>query len=335
MVCHRQGLQGKRPALAACLAFAVIRFSSPMLAFIAAPPSSGSRLPGVGVAAVRRSWSSEGASERSAVSTSAAAALAACVAAFGAATLSSRRSRASGTGPATALKACFEADASFTSFAPAQFCFAGGASSGPNSATITSSVSRQMLMPKNIKWKKPHKPCVKPYGYCNKWKYRGEAWKGNKPHFGKYALQIMEEAWVKSRNIEAMRRLCVSTMERKGRLWIRVFPHHAITKRTAESRMGAGKGSIEEWVCAVRPGFILFEIDAVEEKVARLAFLKCQKFMPFKTRFIIKADGPSMFELGLAGISGKKVTNIPLEYQKGQKDSEKKVTKAAPKKKPK
>lgn len=325
---QRQAMPGKRPALAACMAFAAVRLASPLLTFTAAPP------PGVGVqrwAPVAVAGSAEPAAGPS---STAAFALAACAAA-GAAALSASVSRSrpsrSTSSHATALKACFDADVS-CALPPAEFRFAGAAA-GLRSQSITSKVTRHLLMPKNIKWKKPHKPSVQPYGFSNKWKYRGQAYKGHKPHFGKYALQVMEEAWVKSKNIEDMRRLCVQTMERKGKLWIRVFPHQAITKRTAESRMGAGKGTIDSWVAAVRPGFILFEMDAVPENIARLAFMKCEKFMPFKTRFIIKNDGPSMFELGLAGVAGKKATNIPLEFQKGASD--KKGAKVAPKAKPK
>jgi len=158
-----------------------------------------------------------------------------------------------------------------------------------------------LLMPKNIRWKKPHKPAVKPFRHCTKWKYRGEAPKGNKPTFGKYALAATEEAWISNKTIEALRRVIVRTMERKGKVWIRVFPHSGITKRVAESRMGAGKAGIDRWVAAVRPGFILFEVDGVPEEIAKSAFRKCGFKLPCTSKFLIKKDGPSRYELGLAG----------------------------------
>jgi len=162
-----------------------------------------------------------------------------------------------------------------------------------------------LLMPKNIKWKKPHKPAVKPFRRSTKWKFRGFATSGNKPHFGKYALQATEEAWISSKQIENVRRAITRTMERKGKMWIRVFPHQGITQRVAESRMGAGKGNIDYWVQAVRPNFILFEIDGVSESIAAEAFRKAAYRLPCMTRFITKQDGPSRFELGLAGKPGR------------------------------
>jgi len=172
-----------------------------------------------------------------------------------------------------------------------------------------------LLMPKNMKWRKPHKPALKPYHHSSKWKFRGYAQKGNKPHFGKYALQVLEEAWISSHQIESMRRTIVRVMARRGKVWIRVFPHQAITQRVAESRMGAGKGNIKYWVAAVRPNFILFEIDGISEETAERAFRKCMAKLPCKARWIIKEDGPSMFELGLAGTSGRGKRNaIPAEF---------------------
>mmetsp|Transcript_16422 Transcript_16422/g.22099 ORF Transcript_16422/g.22099 Transcript_16422/m.22099 type:complete len:176 (+) Transcript_16422:1-528(+) len=161
-------------------------------------------------------------------------------------------------------------------------------------------------MPKPIKPRKPHKPAIKPFRHSSKWKFRGNATRGNKPHFGKYGLQALEEAWINNRTIEAIRRTLVQTSERKGKVWIKIFPDEAITERTADSRMGAGKGVLEYWVKAVRPGLILFEMDGVEENIARDAFRKAATKLPCKSRFVKKADGPSMFELGLAGLPAEK-----------------------------
>lgn len=191
------------------------------------------------------------------------------------------------------------------SFTPAQLPFAGvtGHAIGlcPAPTCGASRLTRNLLMPKTIRWKKPHKPAVKPFRSSSRWKFKGFAPRGNKPHFGKYAIQAVEEAWISSKQIEDCRRKIVRTMERKGKMWIRIFPSNAITCRTAESRMGAGKGSIEYWCAVVRPNFIMFELDGVTEECARLAAYRVSFIIPLKTRFIKKLDGPSMFELGLAG----------------------------------
>merc|ERR1711966_328020 len=110
-------------------------------------------------------------------------------------------------------------------------------------------------------WRKPHKPGVKPFHHCGKWKFKGYETRGNTPKFGKYALQAMEEAWGSSRQLEELRRNITRVMERKGKVFIRIVPDHAICVRVAESRMGAGKGNIDYWVAVVRPNKILFEID--------------------------------------------------------------------------
>eukprot|EP00443_Scrippsiella_acuminata_P045926 CAMPEP_0115234310 /NCGR_PEP_ID=MMETSP0270-20121206/34727_1 /TAXON_ID=71861 /ORGANISM="Scrippsiella trochoidea, Strain CCMP3099" /LENGTH=328 /DNA_ID=CAMNT_0002649053 /DNA_START=64 /DNA_END=1047 /DNA_ORIENTATION=+ len=119
---------------------------------------------------------------------------------------------------------------------PASMCFSGATGmegtgplfGGVSTRTGESDISMHLLMPKNVKWKKPHKPAVKPFRHCTKWKYRGEAPRGYKPVFGKYALKATEEAWISNKTIEVMRRAIVRVMERKGKIWIRVFPNRAI-----------------------------------------------------------------------------------------------------------
>jgi len=98
----------------------------------------------------------------------------------------------------------------------------------------------------------------------------------------------------------------VRTMARKGRNWIRIFPDQGITQRVAESRMGAGKGSIDHWVKAVRPGQILFEVDGVSKEIALLAFHKAKFRFSCRTKVLIKDDGPSRYELGLEGDGGSR-----------------------------
>lgn len=195
---------------------------------------------------------------------------------------------------------------------PAGTRFAGATS--PAGDGGDSRIPRRMLMPKNIKWRKPHKPPVKPWD-TNRWKFKGEAWRGNKPYFGKYALQILEEAWINSKNIEACRRMMVRTARKDGgKVWLRCFPHSAITWRGKETRMGGGKGVIQYWVQAVHPGYILFEMDGCPESTARRAFSYIRRYLPFKTKILVK-ETPSRFELGLAG-SLKSTKNIPKEFLK-------------------
>jgi len=165
-------------------------------------------------------------------------------------------------------------------------------------------ITRNLLMPLNVKDRKPRKPLVKPWHHCTKWKFRGYDTENNTPYFGKYALQAREEAWISSKCIETVRRVIVRTMARKGKSWIRIFPDQGITARVAESRMGAGKGSLEYWVKAVRPGQILFEIDGVSKETAMLAFHRSRYRLSCKTAVLIKDDGPSRFELGLEGEAG-------------------------------
>jgi len=222
------------------------------------------------------------------------------VAAAGAALRGNRR-------VSTARQACFEVQQTTTvaasNCAVAQMSFTGDSFSAPEPAA-PAATTRHLLMPKNIKWKKPHKPSTKPFRASTKWKFRGYNTHGAKPHFGKYALQALEEAWITSKQIENTRRAIIRTMERKGKMWIRVFPHQAVTQRVAESRMGAGKGTIEYWVAPVRPNFILFEIDGVTQDCATTAFRKAKFRLPCKVRMLVK-DGPSQFELGLAGKPGR------------------------------
>merc|ERR1712056_112754 len=117
------------------------------------------------------------------------------------------------------------------------------------------------------------------------------------PHFGKYALQAAEEAWMTSRQIEKIRRILVQCMERRGKVFIRAFPHQKITQRFAESREGAGQGKLEYWVAVVKRDLIILEIDGVSEDVAYDAFRQVSYSLPCKVRMLKKADRASMFEL--------------------------------------
>lgn len=136
-----------------------------------------------------------------------------------------------------------------------------------------------MLMPKKTKYRKPHRI-----------KYEGKA-KGNiKLQFGSYGLMAKEGAWISARQIEAARIAMTRYMKRGGRVWINIFPHLAKTKKPAETRMGKGKGSPEEWVAVVKTGKIMFEIDGVTEEIAREALRLAAHKLPIKSKFITREN---------------------------------------------
>ena len=93
----------------------------------------------------------------------------------------------------------------------------------------------------------------------------GIAWKGSDVSFGEYGLQALDRAWITTRQIEACRQTITRKMKRRGKVWIRIFPHKSYTKKPLEVRMGKGKAAVEGWVAVVRPANMLFEISGVSE----------------------------------------------------------------------
>ena len=134
-----------------------------------------------------------------------------------------------------------------------------------------------MLMPKKTKFRKQHR------GRMN-----GKATRGEEISFGQYALQALEPAWITSRQIEAGRIAMTRHVRRGGKVWIRIFPDKPVSKKPAETRMGKGKGGPEFWVVVVKPGRILYEMDGVEESVAREAMRLASHKLPIATRFLAK-----------------------------------------------
>jgi len=132
-----------------------------------------------------------------------------------------------------------------------------------------------MLSPKRVKYRKQHRGRLK-----------GTAYRGNKLSFGDFGLQALEPVWLTSRQIEATRRTITRFVRRTGKLWIRVFPDKPITERAAESRMGSGKGTPEYWVCVIKPGAILFEMNGVSREIAYEALRNAAYKLPIKTRFV-------------------------------------------------
>jgi large subunit ribosomal protein L16 len=118
----------------------------------------------------------------------------------------------------------------------------------------------------------------------------GLATRGEDIQFGEFALQALEPAWITQRQIEAARRAIVRFIKRKGRLWIRIFPDKPVTAKPAETRMGSGKGSVDHYVCVVKPGRVLFEMAGIEEAEAKEAMRLAGFKMPIKTKFMKRTD---------------------------------------------
>jgi large subunit ribosomal protein L16 len=117
---------------------------------------------------------------------------------------------------------------------------------------------------------------------------RGLAQRGSSIAFGEFGIQALEPAWLTGRQIEAARRAMTRHVRRGGQIWIRVFPHKSVTKKPLETRMGSGKGNVEEWVAVVKPGRVLFEIAGVEEVSARRAMRLAQDKLPIKTQVVAR-----------------------------------------------
>ena len=118
--------------------------------------------------------------------------------------------------------------------------------------------------------------------------YEGRSKAGREVNFGEFGLMADSGAYVSNRQIEAARIAMTRYMKRGGKVWIRIFPHLAITKKPLEVRMGSGKGAPEGWVAVVKPGRIMFEIEGVSEEVAREAFRLASHKLPVKTKFVRK-----------------------------------------------
>ena len=126
-----------------------------------------------------------------------------------------------------------------------------------------------MLSPKRTKYRKAHKGRIK-----------GVAKGGTSLNFGAFGLKALEPERVTARQIESARRAITRAMRRAGRVWIRIFPDVPVSQKPAEVRMGSGKGSPEFWVCRVKPGRIMFEIDGVAPELAKEALNKQQVAAP-------------------------------------------------------
>lgn len=134
-----------------------------------------------------------------------------------------------------------------------------------------------MLMPKRTKYRRPHIV-----------KYEGYSKGGNEVSFGEYGLQALEGAWISDRQIEAARVAITRFTKRGGKVWIRIFPQLAKTKKPLEVRMGSGKGAPEQWVAVVKQGKVMFEIGGVNEADAKRALKLASYKLPIATKVIAR-----------------------------------------------
>lgn len=107
--------------------------------------------------------------------------------------------------------------------------------------------------------------------------------------FGSYGLQALESRWITPRQLEAARRAMTRFVQRGGKIWIRVFPDKPVTKRPPEVTMGGGKGAVDHYVCVVKPGRVLFEMDGISREIAEKALRLASHKLPIRTKFIERA----------------------------------------------
>mgnify|MGYP002725617620 CR=1 FL=1 len=136
-----------------------------------------------------------------------------------------------------------------------------------------------MLSPKRTKHRRIHRGNL-----------RGKAYRGSTISFGKYGLKAQAPKWITARQIEAARIAITRYIKRGGKVWIRIFPDKPVTKKPAETRMGKGKGAPEYWVANVKPGRIMFELEGVEEDVAREAMRLAAQKLPITCSFVMRND---------------------------------------------
>lgn len=136
-----------------------------------------------------------------------------------------------------------------------------------------------MLMPKRVKFRKQQRG-----------RRTGKAYRGGNVDFGEFGLKALQPAWITNRQIEAARIAITRHIKRGGKVWIRIFPDKPVSKKPAETRMGKGKGAPEYWVAVVKQGRILFELEGVDENLARRAMALAAAKLPIKTKFVSRHE---------------------------------------------
>jgi large subunit ribosomal protein L16 len=137
-----------------------------------------------------------------------------------------------------------------------------------------------MLLPKRIKHRKQQRG-----------RMGGKSKGQTSVQFGEFGLQALEPGWVNNRQIESARIAMTRKIKRGGKVWINIFPHKPVTKKPAETRMGSGKGSPDQWVAVVKPGRVMFELAGVPEDLAREAMRLASHKLPVKCRFVTREGG--------------------------------------------
>nr|QES95298.1 ribosomal protein L16 [Nitzschia sp. (in: diatoms)] len=134
-----------------------------------------------------------------------------------------------------------------------------------------------MLYPKKLKYVKYHRGNMK-----------GKNLKKNKLYFGKFGLIALKSNWITTNQLEAVRKVISKSTQREAKLWFRIFPDKPVTLRSSESRMGSGKGSVNHWVCSIKYGTIILEIDYVSKLIAKNALQLAAHKLPIQVAFISK-----------------------------------------------
>ena len=137
-----------------------------------------------------------------------------------------------------------------------------------------------MLLPKRVKYRRPHKVS-----------YEGKAKGNTELSFGNYGLQAVEGAWVTNRQIEAARICLARYTKRQGKIWTRIFPQLSKSKKPLQVRMGSGKGAPDKWVAVVKDGTILFEMAGIDETLAREALRLASHKLPIKCKVVTRKCG--------------------------------------------
>ncbi len=137
-----------------------------------------------------------------------------------------------------------------------------------------------MLSPKRTKYRKAHKGRI-----------HGKAKGGFTLNFGSFGLKAVQPGRITARQIEAARRALVRHIRRQGKVWIRVFPDVPVSQKPAEVRMGKGKGTPEFWMCRVKPGRIMFEMDGVQPEIAKTAFELAAAKLPVRCKVVSRIGG--------------------------------------------
>lgn len=151
-----------------------------------------------------------------------------------------------------------------------------------------------MLLPKRTKFRKQHRG-----------RRAGRATRGNTVAFGDYGLVALEAGWITNRQIEAARIAMTRHIKRGGKVWIRIFPDKPFTKKPLETRMGKGKGSVEGWVCVVKPDRVMFEMNGVAVDVAKEAMRLAMHKLPIKCKFVTKQELEAAQTAALAKSKGE------------------------------